>query len=157
MYRNGITTVAPMRPPRITPALLTAVAVGACSGPTGSMTVTDAWAPPTPPSIDVAAIYVSIENATGNDDRIISATTDRCGRIELHATQIDDDNIMMMRPAGPSLLTVDSDDTIEMAPGGLHMMCLDMPRPLSAGETIDVTVMFESGATLQTAVPVEQR
>jgi copper(I)-binding protein len=133
------------------------IGLAACGGGSGTISVVDAWSAPTPPTARVAAVYVSIENDTGADDAIVSASTDRCGRVELHATQIDENNVMTMRPAGLELLTIPSGGVVEMMPGGLHIMCLDLREPLVAGETIPLAIVLASGTTLSVDVPVEQR
>ena len=54
----------------VIPLLL--VAVAACGG-SGSIEVTDAWARPTPPVAETAALYVSFENGASSDDRLVGA------------------------------------------------------------------------------------
>jgi hypothetical protein len=131
--------------------------VAGCSRMNGVVEVTDSWAPSMPPTAQTGAIYLTVENGTGEDDRVVDVTTDRCGTTELHDTQIDENRVMRMRLAGPELLEVPSGGTLEMAPGGLHVMCLDPPTPFEDGETIGITVTMANGKTLSVQTPVENR
>jgi copper(I)-binding protein len=131
--------------------------VTACSHLSGVVTVTDSWAPTTPPHAPTAVIYLTIDNGSGTDDQILDVASSRCGTVELHATTIDENRIMRMRLATPDLLEIPSGETLEMLPGGLHVMCIDPPTPFEEGETLDVTVTMEEAGTLQVTTPVENR
>lgn len=138
-------------------ALLLLLATAACSGRSGVLEITDSWAPSTPPGARAGVIYLTIENGTDSDDRLVAVSTDRCGAIELHATTIDEDRIMRMRLAEPELLEIPSGATMEMVPGDLHVMCIDPPQPLREGEAIDLEVTLEAAGTIAIATPVENR
>ena len=130
----------------------------ACGGAdTGVVEIADSWAPSTPPSAPTAALYLTIANGTTDDDRLVAVTIDRCSAVELHSTQIDDNQIMQMRQAGPELLVVPARGELEMAPGGLHVMCIDLSTPFVAGEEIPITVTFEQAGDLEVTAPVENR
>src|SRR5690606_17836068 len=61
------------------------------------MAVTDAWARPTAPGIDTAAIYLAIENRDAPDDRIVAASApDRCATIVPHQTVVDENGVASM-------------------------------------------------------------
>jgi copper(I)-binding protein len=100
---------------------------------------------------------MTIANGTGDDDRLVVVTIDRCSAVELHSTQIDDNQIMRMRQAGPELLVVPARSELEMAPGGLHVMCIDPATPFVAGEEVAMTVTFERAGNLEVVAPVENR
>ncbi len=129
----------------------------ACSGRSGVLRITDSWAPSTPPGAQVAVVYLTIENGTDVDDRLVSVSSDRCGAIELHATQFDEDRIMRMRLAEPGLLEIKSGETMEMVPGGLHVMCIDLPTPFKAGEPLVLTVTLETSGDFEITTLIENR
>ncbi len=137
--------------------IVTALTVASCSNLSGVIEITDSWAPTTPPRAQAAVIYLTIDNGTDVDDRLVSVTSDRCGTVELHSTQIDEERIMRMRLAEPELLEIDSGDSLEMVPGGLHVMCIDPPTPFAAGEVLDLTVTFAEAGDLAVSTPVENR
>jgi hypothetical protein len=136
--------------------VVTLLAVG-CSQSSGVLSVVDSWAPTTPPNAPTAVIYLTIDNGTGTGDRLVGVETDRCATTELHATQIDDENIMRMRLAEPALLEIPSDEALEMIPGGLHVMCIDPPTPFVEGESLELTVTLENAGPIDVTTPVENR
>lgn len=147
-------TPSPLAPLRL---ICAALLLTACSASgSGVIEVVDSWASPTPPGAQVAAIYLTIDNDTGDDDRLAAVSTDRCGAIELHATQFED-GIMRMRLADPELLVVESQEQLEMAPGGLHVMCIDPAEPFKDGDQLQLTVTLESAGELTVVTPIENR
>ena len=133
------------------------VLLGACGGDSGVIEVADSWAPSTPPNAPTAAIYLQIDNGTGDDDRLTDVELDRCEAIELHNTTIDEDRIMRMRLADPAALEIPAGGELVMEPAGLHVMCIGLDAPFDEGETLEMTVILESGKRLDTATPVENR
>ncbi len=119
--------------------------------------VTDSWAPSTPPNAPTAAIYLRVDNGTGDDDWLVDAELDRCTSIELHNTTIDEDRIMRMRLADPAALEIPSGGELLMEPAGLHVMCIGLDAPFREGETLELSLILESGIRLEATTPVENR
>ena len=138
-------------------AIVITAAATACSSRSGTLQIVDSWAPPTPPGAPAAAVYLTIDNGSDNDDRLVDVAIDRCGAIELHATWIDEDRIMRMRLAEPEMLEMEPGETMEMIPGGLHVMCIDPASPFVEGEQLDLTVTFDDAGNLPVTTPVENR
>jgi copper(I)-binding protein len=132
--------------------------LAACGGGgSGVIEVVDSWAPATPPNAPAAAIYLQLSNGTGDDDRLIDVEIDRCESIELHNTTIDDERIMRMRLADPAALEIPAGGELVMEPAGLHVMCIGLDAPFRNGETLELTLVLESGTRLGMATPVENR
>jgi len=138
-------------------AIVVVFLLASCTKLSGAMEITDSWAPTTPPRAQAAVVYLTIENGTSEVDRLLDVVTDRCETIELHATQIDENRIMRMRLAEPELLEIPSGGTLEMIPGGLHVMCINPPTPFAMGETLSLTVVFERAGNFEITTPVENR
>ena len=107
--------------------------------------------------MDVAAIYLTVANGTGDDDRIASFSSERCEAAELHATSIDDQNVMRMRPATPEARTVPAGGELVMIPGAMHIMCIRPDDDFVEGETIPFQVTMESGQVLAGTATIENR
>jgi periplasmic copper chaperone A len=133
-----------------------ALVVSACGG-TGVIEVTDAWAATTPPGVDTAAIYLTIANGSGADDRIVGFVSERCETAELHASLLGDDQVMRMRPATPEALTVPAGRELAMEPGSLHVMCIRPTDVLVEGGNFAFDVTMESGTVLSGTATVENR
>jgi copper(I)-binding protein len=67
--------------------------------------------------------------------------------VEIHETIIEND-VMRMRPV--DALEIPAGESVEMAPGGLHLMLLDLADELVMGEAISVILSFEALAEVQT-------
>jgi copper(I)-binding protein len=153
----GSVTVARMQRRAVATTAFLMTLVAACGGTRGgSLEITDSWAPSTPPNAETAAVYLTVENGTADGDRLISVESDACGSVELHATQLED-GIMRMRPASPDLLEIPSDGTLEMVPGGLHVMCIDPTEPFTTGGQVHLTAHFEKAGSLAITTPIENR
>ena len=131
--------------------------VTSCSSGTGILEITDSWAPTTPPGAQAAVVYLTIANGTGNDDRLVSVATDRCGVVELHATQFNENRVMRMRLAEPELLAIPAGETLEMIPGALHVMCIAPTSPFQAGEELELIVTLEIAGDIGVTTEVSNR
>ena len=104
--------------------------------------VTDAWARPTRGDAP-GAVYVTIENRGGNDDRLIGAMTDRAAMAMVHQTEMSD-GVARMRMAGE--INLPAGERIEMVPGGTHIMLEGLRTPLRTGNRFEMVLKFrESG------------
>lgn len=122
---------------RASAALALAVIVAACSAGTGPEISDARVGQPTGPN---AALYFTATSG-GEADRLLGATTDAAGAIEIHETVMNGDGTMAM--AGVEALDLPSGDTLVLEPGGYHLMLVDAER-LHVGDTIDVTLMWET-------------
>jgi periplasmic copper chaperone A len=86
------------------------------------------------------AVYMTITNTGGTDDRLLSAEAEASDMVMLHRTEIDDEGRATMDEAGP--LTVPAGGEAVLEPGGDHLM-LDVPDGLAVGDTYEVTLVFE--------------
>lgn len=118
---------------------LLALALGGPAQADG-LAVVDAWARATPPGAGVAAAYLTIDNTGGPADRLLGASSDAAGRVEVHETRREGD-LMRMRKVEP--LDVAAGERVVFAPGGLHVMLMELKAPLRQGERLALTLRFE--------------
>lgn len=107
------------------------------------------WARATPPGAKVAGAFAVIENHGSTPDRLVSATAEIAGRVEIHEMAVTD-GVMTMRPLADGL-AIPADGSVELKPGSYHLMLMDLAGPLKEGEHIAGTLTFEKAGT----VPVE--
>ncbi len=119
--------------------------------------VADAWAGTTPPNAETAAIYLTITNGTSTPAQVVSVASERCGGTEIHESKLDDQQIMRMRPASEDALAIGGGETLEMRPGGLHVMCIDVIEAFEEGDTFGYSVTFEDGSSISGEATVENR
>jgi copper(I)-binding protein len=53
-----------------------------------------------------------------------------------------DGGVMKMRPVENGL-TIEPGKTVKLAPGGYHLMMMDLKQPLKRGDKVPVTLEFE--------------
>jgi periplasmic copper chaperone A len=136
-----------------------AVAVlGACSpAPSGSaagggITVVDAWTNATPPGADVGAGYMTIRNGGSTAVRLTGGESPASRSVEVHSMAMDN-GVMTMRPVEGGL-EIPAGGAVELKPGGLHLMLVGLQKPLVAGESVKVTLTFDSGLRVDAALAV---
>jgi hypothetical protein len=154
--------------PMPTRRTLLAAALAAAATATATATATApgaAQAPAAPPAIAVhepwaraalqgrtSAAYMTVENGTDTIDRLVSASSPVARVVELH-THLMDGGVMRMRPV--TAIEVNPGEPAMLRPGGLHIMLIDLARPLRAGETIPLTLRFERAGEMTVEVPVQ--
>ncbi|MSP03881.1 MAG: copper chaperone PCu(A)C [Acetobacteraceae bacterium] len=95
-----------------------------------------------------AAAYMNLQ---GGPDRLTGVASDAAGRVELHETTMEN-GIMSMRPVAG--VTVSPGAATRLAPGGLHIMLVDLKRPLKEGDMITLELRFERAGKISVVVPV---
>lgn len=107
----------------------------------------------TMPMNDVSAIYMLIENTSDQADVLLSVTSDVSDDTQIHQTVVDAAGVASMNHLMGGV-EIPAQGSLEMAPGGYHVMMMNLKRPLAVGETVQVTLTFQSGVTLMLDVPV---
>ena len=114
------------------------------------ITVEEAWARATPPGAKIAAGYLTIRNA-GAADRLLSASSPAAAKVETHMTTKDGDVSRMREVKG---YAVPAKGTLELAPGGSHLMLVDIKAPLKEGDKVPLVLRFEKAGELKTELGV---
>ncbi|WP_052121516.1 copper chaperone PCu(A)C [Inquilinus limosus] len=112
----------------------------------GPIEVVHPWARATPPAAKVGGGYAEIRNDGAEPDRLVSVTAEVAGRVEIHEMGLKD-GVMTMRPVEGGV-PVPAKGTAALAPGGFHLMMMDLKRPLKAGESFAGTMTFEKAGTI---------
>jgi periplasmic copper chaperone A len=108
------------------------------------------------PMIDAAgAAYMTITNTGSADDELVDASvpTDVAGLAEIHETAMGEGGMMAMRRV--TSIPVPAGQSVELAPGGYHVMVLELVDPLEVGDEVPVTLVFASG--IEVTVTAEVR
>ncbi len=67
---------------------------------------------------------------------------------------MDNDNDVMRMRALPEGLPIPAGATVVLEPGGLHLMFMDLHRPLVEGDTVTITLTFERAGTIDVPLVV---
>ena len=76
-----------------------------------------------------------------DDSRVVAAQSPVAGVVEVHEMAMEKD-VMRMR-AVPAL-ALPAGQTVELKPGGYHVMLMDLKAPVKAGEVVPLTLTLES-------------
>lgn len=109
-----------------------------------SLLVTDPWVKAADSGM-TAAFGILVNNGP-EPVTVVSATSDISGALELHETVKNGDGTMAMQPKKGGF-TVDPSGEHELAPGGDHIMVMDLKRPVRPGEQVTLTVTMADGST----------
>jgi periplasmic copper chaperone A len=135
-----------------------------------SIDVSSVWARTSPMVAAAGAVYMTIDNTGGLGDALIGVSVDPsiAKTAELHetvavvdeaststmaggmTTAVAGESMLEMRPV--DRIVVPAQGSVALAPGGYHIMMMDLVEPLTVGSTLNVTLTFEaSGDQVVTA------
>ncbi|WP_296576164.1 copper chaperone PCu(A)C [Phreatobacter sp.] len=106
----------------------------------GKITIIHTWSRATPGGARVGGGYMRIRNDGTVADRLVGGTMEAAGRVEIHEMAVVD-GIMRMRELANGL-EIPALGSVELRPGGFHIMFLDLTRPLRQGEKLKGTLLF---------------
>lgn len=118
----------------------------------GDLEITGAFTRATLPNAPVAGGYLTISNTGTADDRLVSASTPAAGMSQIHEMKMEGD-VMKMNEL-PEGLVIPAGGSVSLAPGGYHLMFMDLAGPLVEGGSITVTLTFEKAGTVDVEIPV---
>ena len=114
-----------------------------------------AWVRATPPNAAVAAGFLRIANAGAADDMLLAAETEAAERVEIHEMTMRGEVMEMRRLAAG--LPVPAGKTVELKPGGFHLMLIKPKRPLAEGQTVTLTLRFRKAGEQTVAFMVHKQ
>lgn len=118
----------------------------------GPLVLTGGFSRATLPNAPVAGGFVTIQNTGTEDDRLIGASSDVAGHMEVHEMAMVGD-VMKMRQLKDGL-PIPAGQTVTLKPGGFHVMFMDLKKPLKEGTTVTVTLTFEKAGSVQVPLMV---
>ena len=89
---------------------------------------------------------MTIENKAKDVDRLVSASSPESGMVQIHEMKMDGGMMKMREITG---LDLKPGATVELKPGGYHVMLMDLKQPLKQGESVPVTLSFEKAGTVE--------
>ncbi len=107
----------------------------------GDLVITQAWSRATPGGAKIAGGFLTIENKGAAPDRLVSGSGDFAGKVEIHEMAMNN-GVMTMRPLDKGL-AIEPGKTVKLAPGGHHLMLMDLKKPLKQGDKVPLTLEFE--------------
>jgi len=116
----------------------------------GPIKIENAYTRATVPGQQVAGGFMKIENK-GIADQLVSVSSPAAGEVQLHEMAMEG-NVMKMRQVKD--ITVPAGGSVELKPGGLHLMFMNIKAPLTAGESVPVKLKFAKAGEVEVKMPV---
>jgi copper(I)-binding protein len=99
----------------------------------------------------LSAAYMTINNS-GEADKLIAAKGDVAQNIELHTMEMKD-GVMEMRMVEGGI-DIPANGSVELKPGGLHVMLIGLNRDLKNGDQVKLTLEFEKAGSVEVQAEV---
>ncbi len=109
-----------------------------------ALTVTDPWVKAQ--DMDMTGAFGVFENTTDQDITITSASSPSAGKMEIHEV-VDQDGAMVMQPKEGGLV-VPAGGSATLKPGSDHLMLMELPDPIEAGDEVEITAVCDTGGTV---------
>ncbi|GAA3605651.1 hypothetical protein GCM10022223_21760 [Kineosporia mesophila] len=110
-----------------------------------SLTVVDPWVKAADTKAGMTAVFGALENTGTTDVTVQSAKTSASSTTELHEMVMVDGSMVMQKKEGG--FVVKAGEKHELAPGGDHVMVLDLTKPIEAGDQVTVRLTLDDGST----------
>lgn len=117
-----------------------------------SLTVTDPWVKAA--GSGMTAAFGTLSNTSDADIDVVGASTTVNDMTELHETVENADGSMAMRPKEGGFV-VPAGGELTLAPGGDHLMLMDLKGPVAAGTTVTITLTLADGSTTEVEATVK--
>ena len=130
---------------------LAALSTAAHSFKLGDIDIGHPYARPSLPGQQVGGGYLKLVNK-GAADRLLSAASPAAASVEIHSMTMEGD-VMKMRQV--DAIELATGQTVELKPGGYHLMLMGLKAPLKAGDKIPLTLKFEQAGEVVVTVNVE--
>ena len=95
----------------------------------------------------VTAGYMKVTNNGNNADRLVAISAKFAGKSEIHTMEMDGD-VMKMRPLSDGIV-IEPGQTVELKPGGLHLMFMRLNTKLQLEQRLPVILQFEKAGEIE--------
>jgi copper(I)-binding protein len=119
----------------------------------GDLVISQPWSRATPGGAKVGGGYLTIENKGAVADKLVGGSTDAAGKLEVHQMSVSN-GVMKMHPVEGGL-TIEPGKTVKLAPGGYHLMLVDLKHPFKQGDKVPVTLEFEKAGKVAVSLDVQ--
>jgi copper(I)-binding protein len=113
----------------------------------GALVIAAPWTRATPGGAQVGGAYLKITNTGTDTDRLIGGSLPTAAAVEVHEMSMTD-GVMKMRKLDKGL-EIAPGKTVELKPGGYHIMFTGLREGLKQGQPVKGTLVFEKAGTVE--------
>ena len=117
------------------------------------LSISNPWIREAPPASQVHAGYMSLANRTQLPVTITAISSKDYSAAEIHRSWIEDG---VARMEALQQLVVQPGDSLELAPGGYHLMLFNPVRSLQAGDSVTIRLETADGNCHTIEAPVRR-
>ncbi len=113
----------------------------------------DGWIKQLPPVVPMRAGYMQIKNDSRESMEIISLQSDAFETVEMHETKMEGG---MMKMIELETIPLPAQSSVELKPGGKHLMLISPIQPLQIGDIVKVIATFSNNSTQSIELEVKK-
>ncbi len=120
--------------------------------------ISDAYVRAVPPNVQNSASFMKITNNSDKTISLLSANSNIAKNVELHEhTMSNGMSNGMMKMQQVKEIKIPANSTVELKPGGLHVMLFGLIKKIKPNDTVDyITLNFSDKTSLKiTNIPVK--
>ena len=118
----------------------------------GALRIAHPWTRATPATAPSGGGYLIITNTGDTADRLIAARSPTAGKVEIHEMKMDG-NVMRMRELENGI-DIPPGATVELKPGGYHIMFMGLKAPFEKDTRVPATLVFEKAGSIDVELSV---
>ncbi|QQF52333.1 copper chaperone PCu(A)C [Campylobacter fetus] len=99
----------------------------------------------TPPNAKTSAAFMIIKNNTNKDVSLVSGNSNASKVFEIH-THLNENGMKKM--VRIPKIDIPANSSVELKPGGLHIMLIDINKPLEITDKVDLTLEFSDSSKI---------
>ncbi len=127
-----------------------AVAASIPLSASAQVTVKDPWVRATVSQQKATGAFMQLTSA--QDTRLVEAKSPVAGVVEVHEMSMEKDVMKMRAIAG---LDLPAGKTVELKPGGYHVMLMDLKQQMKDGDTVPLTLVVEGKDKKRSTIEVK--
>ena len=119
----------------------------------GAIEIGQPWARATPPTAESGGGFLVLTNTGATPDRLIAVKSPAADKVEIHEMKMDG-NIMRMREVEKGI-EIPPGATVELKPGGFHVMFMGLKAPFAKDAKVPLTLVFEKAGSIDVDLMVQ--
>jgi copper(I)-binding protein len=134
------------------------------SGPAAGVEVVDVWARTSPMETSLGAVYMNISSKDGDELIDVSVDPSIAAMAQIHEmVMATTDTSMSMTSDAPTdemvmqevdSVVIEAGSSVDLMPGGYHIMLMEIAAPLELGAKFDVTLTFAQAGKITVVAEV---
>ena len=119
----------------------------------GAIEIGQPWTRATPPTAESGGGYLVLKNTGTTPDRLIAVKSPAADKVEIHEMKMDG-NVMRMREVEKGI-EIPPGATVELKPGGFHVMFMGLKAPFAKEAKVPLTLVFEKAGSIDVDLMVQ--